>query len=268
MAPAKKRSAPWDKKAAWSRVDVGDDFMLGSTEGGFMGLEVLGPEETKFFGHHDVRHHSEAQDTADDNVDEVLDATMVPKQNKGLKRQRAEETNPKKRPRVSAEAATGVSKTTPEPSTLAALTAKIAALEAENSALKGQGGSIADQPGQQNKAKKKKKGKKQAKASEDKSNTAALPVVASSSAEEDTQIDTNSTDMSAWMPFDLHPKVAEAVAQMGFGQPTPIQQECLLPAIRDRRDVIGAAQTVGLLSQPAPATHHAHLHKGIAAQSH
>ena len=50
--------------------------------------------------------------------------------------------------------------------------------------------------------------------------------------------------MTAWAPFDLPPKVAEAIAHMGFGQPTPIQQECLLPAVRDRRDVIGAAQTV------------------------
>jgi len=34
-----------------------------------------------------------------------------------------------------------------------------------------------------------------------------------------------------------------ALAAQGFVTPTPIQEAVLLPAIRDRRDVIGAAQT-------------------------
>lgn len=51
------------------------------------------------------------------------------------------------------------------------------------------------------------------------------------------------TDMSAWSRFCLHPKLEAALAAQGFSSPTPIQDAVLLPAIRDRRDVIGAAQT-------------------------
>jgi ATP-dependent RNA helicase DDX24/MAK5 len=49
--------------------------------------------------------------------------------------------------------------------------------------------------------------------------------------------------MSAWSQFSLHPKLEAALAAQGFANPTPIQDAVLLPAIRDRRDVIGAAQT-------------------------
>lgn len=231
MGPGKKRSAPWDQKASWSRVDVGDDFMLGSTEGGFMGLEVLGAEEAKLFGHHDVRPQRDADDAAADELDGGSDAAEVPKESKGSKRVRTEEAGQNKRPRVSADVEVDT-KATPDPATLAALTAKIAALEAENTALKGQ-----EQPKQQKKKKKEKTTKEKASLAKGASSTSA-------SGGEDVQPAASQTDMTAWAPFDLHPKVAEAIAQMGFGQPTPIQQECLLPAVRDRRDVIGAAQTV------------------------
>ena len=242
MAPAKKRSAPWDQNASWSRVDVGDDFMLGSTEGGFMGLEVLGPEEAKLFGHHDVRPRRDAEEgaAADDSGDDI-DAAALPNKSKGSKRERTEEPSKNKRPRVSVEAATKDSKAPQDTATLAALTAKIAALEAENSALKGK--TAADQPKQQKKAK---KDKAKTPALATKLASPAAPAAAVPSGNNEELPVTSQTDMSAWGPFDLHPKIAEAIAQMGFGQPTPVQQECLLPAIRDRRDVIGAAQTVCL----------------------
>ena len=50
--------------------------------------------------------------------------------------------------------------------------------------------------------------------------------------------------MPAWQGLGLNPGVIAAIAGLGFEEPTPIQRECLLPAIRDRRDIIGAAQTV------------------------
>ena len=56
-------------------------------------------------------------------------------------------------------------------------------------------------------------------------------------------------DVSAWDPFNLDAEVRGALARLGFSQPTPIQQECLPAAIRDRRDIIGAAQTVSSLHQ-------------------
>lgn len=56
-------------------------------------------------------------------------------------------------------------------------------------------------------------------------------------------------DMSAWKFFELQPMIVDALRDLGFTNPTPIQQECLPSAIRDRRDVIGAAQTVSLFLQ-------------------
>ncbi len=50
--------------------------------------------------------------------------------------------------------------------------------------------------------------------------------------------------MLAWQGLGLGPGVIAAIATLGFDEPTPIQRECMLPAIRDRRDIIGAAQTV------------------------
>lgn len=52
-------------------------------------------------------------------------------------------------------------------------------------------------------------------------------------------------DVSAWRPFELHPLVERALARLGFSEPTRVQEECIPAAVRDRRDVIGAAQTVG-----------------------
>ena len=54
----------------------------------------------------------------------------------------------------------------------------------------------------------------------------------------------SAADVRAWEGLGLGPGVLDAIGGLGFGEPTPIQRECLLPAIRDRRDVIGAAQTV------------------------
>ena len=50
--------------------------------------------------------------------------------------------------------------------------------------------------------------------------------------------------MLAWQGLGLDSRVVAAIGTLGFEEPTPIQRECMLPAIRDRRDIIGAAQTV------------------------
>ena len=46
-----------------------------------------------------------------------------------------------------------------------------------------------------------------------------------------------------WAELGLHPQLLAGLATQGFAEPTLIQRECLPAAIRDRRDVIGAAQT-------------------------
>lgn len=50
-------------------------------------------------------------------------------------------------------------------------------------------------------------------------------------------------DVSAWAPFGLHSTVLQALAQLGFAKPTPIQAAVLPAAMRDGRDIIGAAET-------------------------
>ena len=50
-------------------------------------------------------------------------------------------------------------------------------------------------------------------------------------------------DVSAWSDFGLDAALLGTLASSGFATPTPIQTACLPAAIRDRRDIIGAAQT-------------------------
>lgn len=57
-------------------------------------------------------------------------------------------------------------------------------------------------------------------------------------------------DMKAWEGLELDPKILECLAEIGFEEPTPIQRECLPSAVRDRRDIIGAAQTVSTKTFP------------------
>ncbi|GFR48029.1 hypothetical protein Agub_g9861, partial [Astrephomene gubernaculifera] len=61
--------------------------------------------------------------------------------------------------------------------------------------------------------------------------------------EEEEEEEKEPVDMSAWEEFELHPSVVSGLQICGFGAPTPIQRECLHPAIRARADIIGAAQT-------------------------
>jgi hypothetical protein len=90
-----------------------------------------------------------------------------------------------------------------------------------------------------------KKGKAAVRKAEKKAKAEAKPAAVEGAenprvVEEETRV-----DVSNWKPYDLDPQIEEALSKLGFGTPTPIQQECLPAAIRDMRDVIGAAQTVG-----------------------
>ncbi|KAF1769504.1 hypothetical protein GCK72_001321 [Caenorhabditis remanei] len=52
------------------------------------------------------------------------------------------------------------------------------------------------------------------------------------------------TDISAWKQFFFLPnEILQAVEQMGFSEPTPIQSAVLPVAVRDHQDVLGAAET-------------------------
>ena len=249
-AGRKRKAAPWDKAKGWKQVKVGDDLMLGSTEGGFMGLEVLEPDETLLFGHH-KRQAQQAPDAEDEGmlaeVDEVASNKKVKKSAERPQSKKAKLSEPGAAP------STGTAS-----SSLDLLHAKIAALEAENSALKSQKTLEPDKPAGKHKEKASENAKKDKAARKDRvkiaaktkqgkaATTDAAPGIADIKASF-----TEQTDMSAWSEFDLHSQIAAAISQAGFTQPTPIQEQCLLPAIRDRRDVIGAAQTVCALCKPA-----------------
>ena len=244
-AVRKRKAAPLDKAKGWKQVKVGDDLMLGSTEGGFMGLEVLEPEETLLFGHH-KRQAATAPDAEDQDmlaeVDEVA-TNRKPKKS-------ADKPQSKKTKLSEPVPAVTPTQGTDSSSTLDLLNAKIAALQAENSALKARSASKSGKPAKMDKATTKaqkldkppKSDKAAKKAS--KSKVTATGPVTKINDDADASAAVSQIDMSAWSEFDLHPKIAAAIAQAGFAQPTPIQQQCLLPAIRDQRDVIGAAQTV------------------------
>lgn len=50
-------------------------------------------------------------------------------------------------------------------------------------------------------------------------------------------------DMTAWEDYHLDSRILDGLAAQGFSSPTHIQAECIPAALRDRRDIVGAAQT-------------------------
>ena len=58
----------------------------------------------------------------------------------------------------------------------------------------------------------------------------------------------------AWDFCGLHTKLLATLAAKGFLTPTPIQQRCLPSAIWNRKDIVGAAQTVRLFALFSVAT--------------
>lgn len=54
----------------------------------------------------------------------------------------------------------------------------------------------------------------------------------------------NKADITAWGHFGLSAGLLDTLSALGFSTPTPIQMDCLPYALRDKRDIIGAAQTV------------------------
>jgi len=65
-------------------------------------------------------------------------------------------------------------------------------------------------------------------------------------------------DMQAWTPYELHPALLANMARLGFKGPTHIQARCLMPAIRQRKDLVGAAETGSgkTLAFGLPILHH------------
>lgn len=65
-------------------------------------------------------------------------------------------------------------------------------------------------------------------------------------------------DLPLWIEYDLHPSLLRNIARLGFEKPTGVQARCLTPAIRQRKDVVGAAETGSgkTLAFGLPILHH------------
>ncbi|XP_072045818.1 ATP-dependent RNA helicase DDX24-like [Amphiura filiformis] len=65
-------------------------------------------------------------------------------------------------------------------------------------------------------------------------------------------------DMSAWEPLAVPKPVLQALQDMGFTKPSPIQSACIPAAIKQRKDIMGAAETGSgkTLAFGIPIIHH------------
>lgn len=52
-------------------------------------------------------------------------------------------------------------------------------------------------------------------------------------------------DMSSWSRFSLHEFILQGLSALGFTKPTLVQERCILPVVRDGKDLIASAETVG-----------------------
>ena len=53
--------------------------------------------------------------------------------------------------------------------------------------------------------------------------------------------------MSKWLNLFVRPEVLDALSDQGFTDPTPIQSQVLPHAVRDRLDIVAAAETVRII---------------------
>ena len=60
---------------------------------------------------------------------------------------------------------------------------------------------------------------------------------------EDDDLLGDEEDVAAWAQYDLHPLLLKAIRKLRFTSPTPIQEKVLHPAIKGRMDIVGAAET-------------------------
>lgn len=252
----------WDNTKGWKKVEVGDEILLGSEEYGFMGLEELDPSMLGEF-QNEINDVCEVVGSLNPLLicDFFLTSTgpeiFLGEEPASFGAAAEKETAaipPKKKAKTKISKQDN-SKTQEE--SVDDLKARLAALEAENKALKNNKQAVDKIEKQQTTE----KGKKRKKAD------AALQKAGTSSVEEtkkdskkkgvkkgpgskgkqdskDEDSEAPLVDVSAWDDFQLDSRITGALSKMGFSAPTHVQAECIPAAIRDRRDVIGAAQTV------------------------
>lgn len=120
------------------------------------------------------------------------------------------------------------------PDSVAALKEQLASLQAENKQLKKK---------QKREERQEKRGAAAAKRKEERAATRGVEAAAAADRRATAAAAAAAVDVSAWRVLELDPAIEQAIAALGFAAPTHVQAECLPAAIRDRRDIIGAAQT-------------------------
>ncbi|KAL4431591.1 hypothetical protein ABPG77_001433 [Micractinium sp. CCAP 211/92] len=250
----------WDGLSGWKAVDVGDALLLGSEEYGFCGLEEL---DGSALGDLVIPSQGAA---AQPDAEEQQQPQQ--KQQKGKKRKELEAGSPAAADGEQPEAAASKNKSkkqkgkvaksgteggeagdagagdggaagseaaaADDAASVAALKAQLAALAAENKLLKRQ---------QKKEARQEKRAAAATKRKEERAARRAAAAEAAAAQAAAAAAAAASVDISAWKDLQLHPLIEKAIAALGFEAPTHVQAECLPAAIRDRRDVIGAAQT-------------------------
>ena len=258
----------WDGVSGWKQVEVGDDLLLGADEFGFCGLEELdasaigatlpagqeggsggsrlvplpGAAPCKALGAHlsfcpaagDFMIPGGASAASGDGEEpaaaEPPPAKKKKKKQLGQKRKEPEAAEEAERE----QAAAGPAAAEEGGESLDKLKGQVAALQAENRQLKKR---------QKQEARAEKRAaaaamRKQVKAAKRAAAAECAAAAAAAAAAARPLADT-----SAWRGLELHPAIEAALGRLGFEAPTHVQAECLPAAIRDRRDVIGAAQT-------------------------
>lgn len=229
-------------------MDVGDDLILGGDKDddmfGFMELEELdGSLAGEIFG---------AEAFARGEGAKASGGELVKSDKKGNKDEKGGKRG-KGPVRVGGE---------PSPDVLAA---RVAELERENARLRRMSGSLDEDDGngcgadagknartsaaevqvakneRKKNEKKKNEKKKKKKAGKDRGKEQEQKQERES--EEEMPAARERVDVRAWREYHLEEEVLEAIAELGFVAPTQIQAECLPSAVRDRMDIIGAAQT-------------------------
>ena len=210
----------------WSAIDVdASELMLGSSEEGFVSLEVL-----DFSSKEKKKKKKKDEDDEDDG-----------KKTTTKTKEKKEDVSKKKKKKKKEES--------------------VAVVEEEEEEKEDMDGSEKPPPSKKEarilkrkkrwkeKVEEAKRRKKMAKMNEKTNGVERREDDADENEEEDEEEDKKNEDddggdFAAWLEYDLHPLLLKAIrAHLKFTSPTPIQEKVLHPAIKGRMDIVGAAET-------------------------
>lgn len=201
----------WASSFSWTDSNVNDDFdfLVGSTEGGFLSLEEI--DEDAY------------------NLGQTESAQAEKTCSLSKKRKHAVETDSKEHRSDSGriqqdDSIQGLVPKTPEKKKKKTKKKKKVKSKINKDTVnlteRGQGGHDADE-----------------------AQVAISSMLEDSTAEHEADGLLDEQEFSAWREFRLHPLLVKAICALGFKEPTPIQKLCIPAAAHQGKDVIGAAET-------------------------